>query len=985
VAAGSSEKDYADNIFGDIAMPRYQRILALLVLLGCLSQAGAALQVPLQAPLRVGVYPNPPKVFMNEDGGASGILVDLLREMASAEQWPLEFVACEWQACLAALEAGRIDLLPDMAWSEERAARYAFHQVPALHSWSQLYARPGHTIRSLLDLKGRRIAVLAGSVQAQVLPGVLTGYGAVLVPAATLEAAFAMVEAGRADAVAANHYYGETQAGMHRLTVTPIVFNPARLFYAAMPGRQQAVLDAIDARLNAWRLDPDSVYFSTLRRWQAGAPAPAIPQTLLWVLAATVGLLLSALAVASWLRTEVAVRTRELRDNERKLATILDSVDSLIYIKDAQSRYQYVNGALCRLLNRPAAAILGKTDETLFGPEHAKMTRLGDLAAIEEHQRFVTEERIGDKLYLTTKIPLVHGEEVTELCGITTDITPRRQAEESLRIAATVFQSGEGMCVLSPEAVMIEANQAWAALYGRSVADLPGSAFPPFSLEFEGDDYRERMWEGVRDAQPWQGEVWMARSSGERYPAWLTVSAVRDAQGVLTNFVCTQSDISARKQADEKIVQLAYYDSLTNLPNRRLLYDRIGHCLGLHGRTGRTGALLFLDMDNFKDLNDSRGHAVGDDLLQQVAARLLACTRDTDTVARLGGDEFVILLESSGVDQVEAQQHAALVGDKILTALREPFDIGGAMHHASCSIGITLCTGQKDELDDLMRRGDLAMYEAKRQGRNTLRFFHPSMETEVTYRTEIETELRAALQHSQFVLHYQGQVDGDGILTGAEALVRWQHPTRGLVAPSGFIGIAETSGLIVPLGRWVLRTACEQLALWAASPATAHFTLAVNVSVRQFLQPDFVEETLAIVRDSGVNPMRLKLELTETLMIEGVEETIGKMRALREHGICFSLDDFGTGYSSLSYLKRLPLDQLKIDQSFVRDVLDDPNDASIARSVVALGKSLGLSIIAEGVETEAQRTFLAGIGCDHWQGYLFSRPVDARTLEELAA
>ncbi|KQQ87617.1 hypothetical protein ASF77_18355 [Massilia sp. Leaf139] len=952
-----------------------------------MAQAEGALQAAqAQAtPLRVGVYPNAPKVFVDADGKASGILVDLLREMASAEHWPLEFVACEWQACLHALEAGQIDLLPDVAWSEERARSYAFHQVPALHSWSQIYAQRGHKIRTLLDLKGRRIAVLAGSIQAQILPNVLAGYGAVLVPSSSLERAFTLVADGQADAVAASHYFGDAVAGLHNLEATPVVFNPARLHYAAMPGRQQAVLDAIDRRLTAWRADPNSVYFSTLRRWQTGGPAPAVPTSLLWALAATVGLLLSALAVASWLRTEVAVRTRELRDNERKLATILDSVDSLIYIKDAQSRYQYVNGAMCRLLNRPASAIVGQTDELLFGLEKAKMTRAGDLAVIEEHQRFVTEEHLLGKVYLTTKIPLVRGEEVHELCGITTDITPHKQAEESLRIAATVFQSGEGMCVLSPDAVMIEANQAWGVLCGQPADTLPGTPFPRFSIEQDGEDGRERMWNSVREAQSWQGEVWMSRHDGTRYPAWLTVSAVRDADGLLTNFVCTQSDISARKQADERIVQLAYYDSLTGLPNRRLLYDRIGHCLGLHGRTGRTGALLFLDMDNFKDLNDSRGHAVGDELLQEVAARLLACTRDTDTVARLGGDEFVILLESSGVDGQEAQQHAETVGEKILAALREPFEVGGAVHHASCSIGVTLCIGQKDELDDLMRRGDLAMYEAKRQGRNTLRFFHPSMESEVTYRTEIETELRAALLHSQFVLHYQGQVDGDGILTGAEALVRWQHPTRGLVGPAGFIGIAEASGLIVPLGRWVLRTACDQLALWAQSPATAHFTLAVNVSVRQFLQADFVEETLAIVQASGANPARLKLELTETLMIEGVEETIGKMRALREHGICFSLDDFGTGYSSLSYLKRLPLDQLKIDQSFVRDVLIDPNDASIARSVVALGKSLGLKIIAEGVETEAQRTFLAGIGCDHWQGFLFSRPVDARTLEELAA
>lgn len=827
--------------------------------------------------------------------------------------------------------------------------------------------------------------MLAGSVQAQVLPNVLAGYGAVLVPSVSLERAFAMVRDKEADAAAASHYFGEAAAGAHRLEATPIVFNPARLYYAALPGRQQAVLDAIDRRLTSWRADPNSVYFSTLRRWQAGASATAVPAALLWTLAATVGLLLSALAVASWLRTEVAVRTRELRDSERKLATILDSVDSLIYIKDAQSRYQYVNGAVCRLLKRPANAIIGQTDEVLFGPETAKITRAADLAVIEEHQRFVSEERIGDKTYLTTKIPLAHDEQVLQLCGITTDITPHKQAEESLRIAATVFQSGEGMCVLSPEASIIEANQAWGALDGRPAEALPGTPFPHFSLEPEGDDYRSRMWNIVRAEHTWQGEVWMRRHDGKRYPAWLTLTAVRDAGAVLTNFVCTQSDISARKQADEKILQLAYYDPLTRLPNRRLLYDRVQHCLGLHDRTGRTGALLFLDMDHFKDLNDSRGHAVGDQLLQQVAARLRACTRDIDTVARLGGDEFVILLESTGVDEHEAQQHAETVGNKILAALREPFEVGGAAHHASCSIGITLCTGQKDELDDLMRRGDLAMYEAKRQGRNTLRFFHPSMEHEVTHRMGIESELRAALLHSQFVLHYQGQVDGDGIMTGAEALVRWQHPVHGLVAPSGFIGIAEASGLIVPLGRWVLRTACDQLALWAASPATAHFTLAVNVSVRQFLQADFVEETLAIVAASGANPACLKLELTETLMIEGVEETIGKMHALREHGIGFSLDDFGTGYSSLSYLKRLPLDQLKIDQSFVRDVLIDPNDASIARSVVALGKSLGLTIIAEGVETEAQRSFLAGIGCDHWQGFLFSRPVDAATLEELAA
>jgi diguanylate cyclase (GGDEF)-like protein/PAS domain S-box-containing protein len=720
---------------------------------------------------------------------------------------------------------------------------------------------------------------------------------------------------------------------------------------------------------------------------QAGARVQAArhPGELWWVLGATVGLLLAALAVASWLRTEVAVRTRELRESEQKLATILDSVDSLIYIKDTESRFQYANGALCRLLKRPAAAIVGQTDEALFGPEMGRMARAGDLAVLRDHQRFVAEERFGGDVWVTTKIPLMRGDRVEGVYGITTNVTPSKQAEKSLRIAATVFQSGEGMCVLSPDATIVEANDAFGRLNGCRAGELAGGPFPPFSMEPDGDDCRARMWESVRRGRTWQGEVWTCRRDGHRYPAWLTVSAVRDALGVLTNFVCTQSDISERKQADEKIAQLAYFDALTGLPNRRLLYDRLQHCLDQHRRNPRAGALLFLDMDNFKDLNDSRGHVVGDHLLQQVAGRLAACTREGDTVARVGGDEFVILLEGIGNDALEARLHAGTVGEKILAALREPFEVGGALHYASCSIGITLCGGPDEQRDDLMRRGDLAMYEAKRQGRNTLSFFVPAMESDVTYRTEVESELRDALRHGQFVLHYQGQVDGEGMLTGAEALVRWQHPGRGLIGPGEFIAIAETSGLIVPLGRWVLRTACEQLALWSATPGTAHFTLAVNVSVRQFLQADFVAETLAIVRSTGADPARLKLELTETLMIEGVEETIAKMRTLREHGICFSLDDFGTGYSSLSYLKRLPLDQLKIDQSFVRDVLDDPNDASIARSVVALGKSLGLRIIAEGVETEAQRSFLAGIGCDHWQGYLFSRPVDARTLEGLAA
>jgi diguanylate cyclase (GGDEF)-like protein len=393
--------------------------------------------------------------------------------------------------------------------------------------------------------------------------------------------------------------------------------------------------------------------------------------------------------------------------------------------------------------------------------------------------------------------------------------------------------------------------------------------------------------------------------------------------------------------------------------------------------------LLFLDLDNFKDLNDLRGHGVGDRLLLQVAKRISACTRACDTVARIGGDEFVVLLENVGRDEKEAAHHVAMTGKKILDAVREPFDIDGITHHATCSLGAALST--EGAIDTLMKRGDMAMYRAKREGKNTLCFFHLDMETEVSRRLALERELRESLSSARFALHYQPQVDSAGLINGAEALLRWTNTAGTPVSPAEFIPVAEASGLILPLGRWAMRAACGQLAQWRHIPAMSHLSVAVNVSVHQFRQPAFVSEVLEIVDESGIDPRLLKLELTETVLIDDVDDTVDKMLRLKAHGIGFALDDFGTGYSSLSYLKRLPLDQLKIDRAFVRDILENPNDASIARSIVALSQSLGLGIIAEGVETQAQRAFLAKIGCGCCQGYLFGRPMEAAALEALVA
>ncbi len=441
-------------------------------------------------------------------------------------------------------------------------------------------------------------------------------------------------------------------------------------------------------------------------------------------------------------------------------------------------------------------------------------------------------------------------------------------------------------------------------------------------------------------------------------------------------------EVAERKMADDEIRNLAYHDALTRLPNRRLLFDRLQHAIAASSRSGRYCALLFIDLDNFKTLNDTLGHDAGDLLLQEVSRRLATCLREGDTAARLGGDEFVVLLENLSENAQEAATQAETTGEKIHGALNQTYQLANHEYNGTPSIGVTLFTDHQDTVDELLKRADLAMYHAKSAGRNALRFFDPQMQAVITTRATLEAGLREALLKQQFLLYYQAQVDSQGRVTGAEALLRWQHPQGELVSPMEFIPLAEDTGLILLLGRWVLETACAQLALWAACPELAHLMVAVNVSAREFHHKDFVDQVKSVLVTSGARPQRLKLELTESLLLHDVEDTIVKMTALRAEGVSFSLDDFGTGYSSLSYLKRLPLDQVKIDRSFVRDVLTDAYDSAIARSVIDLGRNLGLGVIAEGVESGAQRDFLAANGCQNYQGYLFSRPLPLHEFEK---
>ncbi len=605
--------------------------------------------------------------------------------------------------------------------------------------------------------------------------------------------------------------------------------------------------------------------------------------------------------------------------------------------------------------------------------------------AIEIHvQRPLTElARLGtEKYWLFLLIATAGSMLIVASSAVVLYLREAQKAEADLRVAATAFESQEGMVITDAANTILRINRAFTDITGYTAEDVVGHTLSMFDSGRHDADFYTSIWSAIHRDGSWQGEIWNRRKNGEAYPEWLTVTAVKGIAGDITHYVSALSDITQRKAAEEEIRNLALYDFLTRLPNRRCLMDRLQQALAASSRSGRQGALLFIDLDNFKDLNDTLGHNMGDLLLQQAAQRFTACVRESDTVARLGGDEFVVMLENLCENLQEAAEQVKVVGEKILATLKQPYLLGEHQFSCTSSIGITLFLGHTENIEDLLKQTDLAMYQAKAAGRNTLRFFDPNMQAVVTARTVLDADLRQGLQQNQFQLYYQPQVDGAGRVTGAEALIRWHHPVRGMVSPAEFIPAAEESGLILPLGHWVLETACSQLVAWAARAETAHLSVAVNVSPRQFRQADFAGQLLSLLNRTGADPYKLKLELTESLLLDDVEDTIAKMVSLKAAGVCFSLDDFGTGYSSLSYLKRLPFYQLKIDQSFVRNILDNPNDAAIIKTIVALAQSMGLSVIAEGVESVEQRNFLADQGCHACQGYLFGRPLPPDAFEQ---
>lgn len=602
-------------------------------------------------------------------------------------------------------------------------------------------------------------------------------------------------------------------------------------------------------------------------------------------------------------------------------------------------------------------------------------------------------EALSAKAELPQILPIATHDEVGNLIGAFNRLfsTLRdRQSElaakmqELRKLSLAVEQSSSSIVITNLSAEIEYVNAGFLRSSGYEKQELIGKN--PRILQ-SGQTPRETyvdMWRTLHQGQAWRGEFINRRKNGALYPESVVISPLSQSDGRITHYVAVKDDITAAKAAEEQIQHLAYIDLLTELPNRRQLIIRLQQELRSAARRSFLGALLFVDLDNFKSVNDALGHARADVVLNEVARQLSACVRESDLVARHGADEFVVVLSNLSQDALEATRQAQTVAGKMLATVGQTVLADGTKIHCTSSIGIALFGDRPEEVEEPLRRAELAMFRAKSDGRNTLRFFDPEMQALVTTRISLEAALREAIQNKQFALHYQAQVsDSEGII-GAEVLVRWFDPKRGMVSPAEFIPLAEETGLIVPLGNWVLDAACQQLAHWANRPELKHLTLAVNVSARQFGQSNFVDQVLSALERTGARSSQLKLELTESVLVNDVADVSTKMTTLKAKGVGFAIDDFGTGYSSLLYLKRLPLERLKIDQGFVRDILMDADDAAIARAVIAMADSLELSVVAEGVETQDQCDLLARLGCHIYQGYLFSRPLPINEFEAFA-
>ena len=983
---------------GDARLSIARRLAGLL---GALVLLASALPAAAK-PLRVVADNNyPPYLFLNAEGKPEGYLVDLWQLWARKTGVPVDLDPMQWAAAQQAMRDGQADAIDMIFRTPVREQLYDFSRAYA-DLTASIYVNPAiQGIHDAHAMKGFEVGVQRGDacIEQLAAEGVTT-----LKAYPDYESMLAGARAGEIkmfcmDDLPAN-YYLYLHRGEQGFSRAFTLYN-GRFHWAVAKGdtdtfalieRGMAAITPAEreALRKKWLTQPLQFRpYLRILSWVLLGALVVVAATLLWIRA----LRRAVRARTAEIRqknTQLESAARALVNEQAQLRLFFDSSPDVMALKDGRGVYLHCNAGLETLLGLKREEILGHTDAQLFpDKDFVAFIRAHDEEVLRSGRQRRYEETVvaadgGERHLEVIKVPLHRTDgEISGVLAVARDITERRRIERELRIASVAFESQDGMMITDAQGNIERVNAAFTRISGYPAVEAVGRNPRFLQAGLHDPAFYETMWSALTSIGYWHGEVANRHKDGSLYSARLSITAVRDAQGRTQHYVGSLQDISGEKRALALAEHMRRFDPLTELPNRSAFAGQLDQALAASGASHEFGAILMLDLDHFQRINDSLGHAAGDRVLVEISARLQALKRENDVLARFSADSFVMLCERLGPERHVAAGRAADIAECVRDAIGGRAIAAGRRVVCTASVGLSLFRGAQASPDTLVRRAELAMYKSKKEGRNTVRFFEEEMQAELDDRNWIEGELREAIAREQLVLYYQLQVDRDGRSVGAEALVRWRHPERGLISPAAFISLAEETGLVVPLGRWALATACRQLALWKRRESMRHLTLAVNISPLQFKAESFVQDILDEVERHGAPIDKLKLEVTESLAIDDFRSSISKLNSLKELGFKISLDDFGTGNSSLNYLTKLPLTQLKIDKSFVDELPASERDAMVAQTIIAMGKGLGLDVIAEGVENAAQRDFLVGHGCHAFQGYLFAKPLPLAEFEAL--
>lgn len=972
------------------------------VFLACLFGLAPAAQTEAASerlsPVRVVTDQNfPPYIVKHEDGSVEGYIVDLWRLWERKTGIRVDLNAMQWSEAQKRLLAGEADVIDMIYRTPTRAPLLDFSHPYASSSIGIYVDASIQGVNDARALQGYTVGVQRGDACIEKLTELeiknlklYPNYAAILADAnAGTVKIFCMDDEPAS-------FYLHRDRGKARIYRAFELY--AGAFHWAVIRGDTATFDLVDRGMQLITAQERQALREKWFRYPF-AFRPFLRITLIGITVSLV--LLAAAGLWIWsLRRAVKHSTAQLtktnhqlqraakalRDEKALLRTIIEHSPDALILKDAQGICVAANAAAQRLFD-PANELATGCDQRFDNPANTASKHVAGhserYVALFHTKTSPTEFDDSEREFEVTTIPITdaQGGPVRSLT-IAHDVTDMRRTERELRIAAAAFDSYDGQIVTDKNGVIERVNSGFVRISGYSAKESIGRSPSFLKSNLHSQDFYDGIWSALNTDGHWYGELVNRHRDGHVYSARLSISAVYDENGTTIHYIGNLQDITAEKEALSLVRHLKLYDTLTDLPNRLLIEDHIRQTLSKSGPLRENGAVMMFDLDFFRQINDSLGHAYGDHVLAEVAARVRSVTRDGDMLSRFSGDSFLLVAHNLATDKHEAAAEARILGESIRQSVQFPIVVANQRLSCTVSIGIALYCDREVTLDALLRQAELAMYKSKSQGRNTLHFFEDNMQIEIDLCRQLKGELQEALEQHQFALYYQVQVDANGYPIGAEALLRWLHPTRGLVPPTEFIPIAEETGLIEPIGRWALEAACWQLAQWARDEALEHLTLAVNVSPRQFKSAHFVKDVLSNLERAGAPAEKLKLEVTESLAIDDFEDSIAKLRKLRESGLQISLDDFGTGNSSLNYLTKLPLTQLKIDKSFVDHLPESRPDATVAQTIIAMGRGLELDVIAEGVENRSQRDFLVRHGCIAFQGYLFGRPMPAREFDK---